>query len=227
MANRAIRGEACRSVTGVRGSLEIFLVTGDTRGAGQIVVVIDVAARARDRRVGAGQWKPRGAVVKVSLKPCIDVMARLAICRKAGLHVIRRHGALEIPHVAGIALRRQTRELSGRAALMAGDAIDRCVRTNQWEAIFMRTYGLKRHIPADYAVALFAICSELAAMNISVTVGTLSAYIAEDRLGMALGAFHPGMHAPQRIAGLVVIELGNRADRLPTCLRMAVLARNG
>ena len=44
---------------------------------------------------------------------------------------------------------------------------------------------------------------------------------------MAFGAGHLFVHAAQRITRAVVIELGIRPDRLPTCVGMAVLARHG
>jgi hypothetical protein len=43
---------------------------------------------------------------------------------------------------------------------------------------------------------------------------------------MALNAIHLRVHAAQRIAGFIVVEFRNGADRLPTCLCMAILARD-
>ena len=44
---------------------------------------------------------------------------------------------------------------------------------------------------------------------------------------MTLGAGDGGVHAAQRIARLVVVELGKGADRLPAIRGVAVLARDG
>lgn len=110
---------------------------------------------------------------------------------------------------------------------MAGNAIDCGMRTDQREAVFVSAYRLQGYIPADHAVALLAIGAELPPMNIGMAVGAVRADVAEYRFGMALHAVNLCMHAPQRIAGRVVIEFGNRADRFPTRLCVAVLAWNG
>lgn len=110
---------------------------------------------------------------------------------------------------------------------MACDAIDSGMRPDQREAIRVCAHCLQRHIPADYCVALLAIRAELPSMNISVTVGTLSAYIAEYQFGMTLNAIDLDVHAPKGIAGRIVIEFWNRADRFPTRLCVAIFAGNG
>ena|SRR5689334_18012602 len=110
---------------------------------------------------------------------------------------------------------------------MAGDAIHGRMRSNEREPVFVCPHGLQGDIPADHAVALLAIRAELASMNIGMTVGTVRAYVAEYRLSMALDAAHLRVHAAQRIACRIVVEFWDRADRLPTRLGMAILARDG
>ena len=229
MARLAIRGKATEHVIGIRSALEIRHVTGGASGTcgRQIEVVIHMAGSAGHAHVRAGQRKSRGAVVKVGHQPGIDPVAGLAIGGKAGRHVIRRQRVLEIPHVAGIALRRKPGELSAGPVLMAPDAIHRGMGADEREAIFVSAYRLQRHIPADHAVALLATGAKLPAMNIGVTVRAPRAYVAEYQLGMALGAIHLGVHAAQGIAGLVVVEFRNRADRFPARLCMAILAGDG
>lgn len=73
----------------------------------------------------------------------------------------------------------------------------------------------------------FAIRAELASMNIRVAIGATGTCILEDKRGVALGAARALVHSPQRIAGVVVIELGDGANRLPTRVRVTVLTRNG
>jgi len=229
MARLAIRGKATEHVIGIRSALEIRHVTGGASGTcgRQIEVVIHMAGSAGHAHVRAGQRKSRGAMVKVGHQPGIDPVAGLAIGGKAGRHVIRRQRVLEIPHVAGIALRRKPGELSAGPVLMAPDAIHRGMGADEREAIFVSAYRLQRHIPADHAVALLATGAKLPAMNIGVTVRAPRAYVAEYQLGMALGAIHLGVHAAQGIAGLVMVELRNRADRFPARLCMAILAGDG
>ena len=50
--------------------------------------------------------------------------------------------------------------------------------------------------------------------------------IAEDRFHVTFRARHCLMHAPQRVARLIVIEFRDRADWPPRSCRVAVLARN-
>jgi hypothetical protein len=44
--------ESCRNMVRIGGSLKILQMTGDARGRGQVVVVIDMAIRALPRRNG-------------------------------------------------------------------------------------------------------------------------------------------------------------------------------
>lgn len=73
-------------------------------------------------------------------------------------------------------------------------------------------------------MAAFAVGAELATMDIGVTVGAMRADVAEDKRGVALRAGNLLMHAAQRIASVIVVELGNGADRFPTRVCVAVLA---
>lgn len=60
-------------------------------------------------------------------------------------------------------------------------------------------------------------------MNVGVAILAASAHIAEHHLHVALDASHILVQAPQRIPSLVVIEFGNRTDRLPALRRVTVL----
>lgn len=83
------------------------------------------------------------------------------------------------------------------------------------------------HAPAIYRVALLACRTELPPVNVSVAVGAFHAHVRKNQIGMALPARDFLVHAAQRILRLVVIKLGDVADRLPTRKGMAVLTRNG
>ena len=61
-------------------------------------------------------------------------------------------------------------------------------------------------------------------MNIGVAVLATLSDIGEDGFHVTLRTSHGLMHAAQWITGLVVIEFGNGADRLPGTRRVAVLA---
>jgi hypothetical protein len=111
---------------------------------------------------------------------------------------------------------------------MARDAINGCVRSDQWEAIFVSADSLQGHIPTNHAVALLAVRTKLPAMNVGVTVRAPSADVTEYQPGMALDAIHFDVHALKWISGLlVVIKLRDCADRFPTCLCVAIFAGDG
>jgi hypothetical protein len=63
-------------------------------------------------------------------------------------------------------------------------------------------------------------------VDIRVTLRAFLADVGKHQFDVAFRALHLFMHAPQRIVGLVVIELRNAAYGLPTQRRMTVLARN-
>ena len=81
-------------------------------------------------------------------------------------------------------------------------------------------------MPAFDGMALFAIGTHLALVDVSVAVGALFAHIRKHRLDVALRACHALVHAAQRILGGVVIELRNCTNRLPRAQGVTVLAGN-
>ncbi len=80
--------------------------------------------------------------------------------------------------------------------------------------------------PAADRVALRAVGTKLAPMNVCVTIGAILADIGKDRLDVTLGAANLFVHPAQRIVRAVVVELKIGADRTPAAGRMAVLTRN-
>lgn len=85
---------------------------------------------------------------------------------------------------------------------------------------------LHGYLPAVDAVARLALGAHLPSMNVRVAIGAPGTGVGEHRLGVALRAGHARVHPAQGIAGSVVIEFGNRADRLPPNCGVAVLASN-
>src|SRR5260370_13676500 len=75
-------------VIGVRRVVVIRDVATRTNSGQRGVVVVHVAARARNGDVGAGKWKRRVVVVKRALTPSYRVMAHLAGGRKTQLTMI-------------------------------------------------------------------------------------------------------------------------------------------
>jgi hypothetical protein len=74
-------------------------------------------------------------------------------------------------------------------------------------------------------MALLTVGSKLALVDVGVAVLAALSYVGENGPDMAFGAWDGYVHAPQRIFGLVMIELWDRADRFPRIGRVAVLAR--
>ena len=135
-------------------------------------------------------------------------------------------GIDEVFLMAREAHRRQSLELADRRALVAGIAIQRGVRADQREAIHVLIDLLNGNVPAPHGMALLAVRSHLALVDISVTVRALGSYIREHQLGVALRAAHALVHTPQRVFCGVVIKFGHRPDRLPAAQRVAVLTGN-
>ena len=123
----------CRShVVGIGRSLEVLQVAAHTGSRGQVVIVVDVALRALQRRMRARERKPGVVVIEAGLCPRSRVVALLASLREAGTHVIRVRGALEILEVAVHAVRVRTLQ-AVIVVHVALSARDRCVRARQRE----------------------------------------------------------------------------------------------
>ena len=91
--------ETSRNVIHRRGRVVVIrLVARDASGAGQVVVIVDVAVGAGSRRHGmtATQREPGSTVIKRSIQPGAGAMALLAGLREVRCHVIRIGRALEV-----------------------------------------------------------------------------------------------------------------------------------
>ena len=136
-------------------------------------------------------------------------------------------GVLPNLEVAGIALRGKAVENSVGELRVALIALSGRVRAEKREAVLVILDLLNGDIPTVNGVTLGAIRTHLAAMNIGVAIRAIFADIAEYRLDMALRAFHIFVHAAERIAGFVVVELGHSANGTPGCGTVAVFAWEG
>lgn len=109
---------------------------------------------------------------------------------------------------------------------MALVAFHNRVRAQQREPVEVVFDRLHRNIPARGSVALGAVCAHLTAVKIRVAVRTIFAHVREDCFHVAVRAAHFFMHSAKRIGSGVVIEFRKSANRVPTGVCMAVLARN-
>ena len=107
MAALAGRREARRNVVHRRlGAVVVRLMAGNAGGVRQMIVVIDMAKRARCARVPASQRKARRGVIELPVGPQYCVMAALAGRREVQSHVInRRLRAIVVGLVAAYASR--------------------------------------------------------------------------------------------------------------------------
>jgi len=191
----------------------------------QIVVVVDVAGRTWHIRMAIRQQESRRAVIELCAQPTVKGVARIAGGRKLRAHMVRIGGLLIIGQMTRGTGCREALELANSSALVAILALDRGVSPQEWETILVILYLLDSNIPPEYGVALRAIRAHFALVNVRVTILALLADISEDRLDVALRAFHFFVHASQRILGFVVVELGDSTNGPPSGGRVTVLTR--
>ena len=79
----------------------------------------------------------------------------------------------------------------------------------------MILHALRGDVPALHGVALRAIGTHLAAVNVRVAIGAIFSNVGEDRFGVALHALHFFVHAAEQVVGLVVIEFGDGSNGAP------------
>ena len=114
-------------------------------------------------------------MVKRRAEPRIHPMARLAGGRETRGHVVgyaraHRCGVLEIFRMAGIACRRQPRELADRSLLVAIIALQRGVCAYQRETVKVILNRLNRNSPPVHRMALLAVGPELPPVNVGMAV---------------------------------------------------------
>ena len=95
--------EVRADVVGIRSALEVFQVTGDASGAGQVVVVVNVTigAGAWWHGVQSGQRKTCAVVIERGIQPCACAMALLAGLREVRSRVVGIGRTLKVLEVAG------------------------------------------------------------------------------------------------------------------------------
>ena len=152
-----------RHMVRVRGPPEIGQVASDAIRRRAFEFPSDVARRALERGMHPSQREPREfQVIKVHAKPVVHAVALLAGSGETRGHVAGAGSVLIVSCVAGIALRCQSLELSGRCALMAGVALQCGMCAEQREPILVLLDLLYCHLPSLDRVALFTISSKLA-----------------------------------------------------------------
>ena len=99
---------------------------------------------------------------------------------------------------------------------MTGIASERRVRTDQGEAILMLFDVPNRDLPPLDCVAVFALRSQLPAMDVGVAIGAAVAHFGKNKVRMTLRAVDQRrVHAAQWKCSFVVIKVRPRANRFP------------
>lgn len=105
-------------------------------------------------------------------------------------------------------------------------ALNSSVSAEKREAILVIFHLLDSGIPAANRMTLLAIGAEFPPVNVCMAIGAGLANISENRLDVALRAFHFFVHAAQWVISTVVIKLWIGANRTPTARRVAIFARD-
>jgi len=175
-----------------------------------------------------GQQESGRTMVELGVEPVVKrEMTGFAGRRELCGNVVGIGGFLKIRQVARHACGRKPQEIAGGGVLMALIAFHDCMRAEQRKSIEVLLNRLSGHLPAENCMALSAVASELTTVHVRVAIRAVLAHIGEDRLDVALRAGDFLVQPAERIARGVVIEFGNRPDRAPTRVGVAILTRNG
>jgi hypothetical protein len=178
-----------RDVIRICGSAEIWHVAPYADRRRPLVLATHVATQAIEGGVRAGEGVAcKFQMIKASAEPSCDGMTLFASARETGGGVVGGCRLLIGCGVAGIALERESLELSNRSALVAAVALQRCMRADQRKPVLMIPHSLERDLPALHSMAPLAIGTHLPTVDIGVAVSALCASICKHQLCVALGA---------------------------------------
>jgi len=212
-------------VIGIISGGEILGMAAHAISRSSLEIAARVARRALQVGMHAGQGKAgETQVIKLGSEPGVYAVARLAGGGETGGGMVGIGGLLELGGMAADAIGGESLELAHRRILVATVALQQGMRSHKRKAVEVLLNGLHPDPPPLYRVAIFAAGAELAPMDIRVAVRALRARIAEHQVGMALAAGDSFMHPAQWKLGLIVIKLGDIADRLPGCEAVTILA---
>ena len=227
VAHRAIVGQARRNVGRISRRDKLLLMARVAGCRGAFEPVVDVARDAVERGVHSGECKASQLeMIEFGPKPVVHGVAAFAGDGKTRSNVIEG-GGFEVLLMAGVAGGGQALELPAGGAFVACLALHHGMRADERKAVLVILNVFVGDLPALHGMATITIGAELATMHVGVAIGAMRTYILEHEGRVALRAPHVLVHSPQRIAGVVVIELGEGADRLPTRVRVTVLTRDG
>jgi hypothetical protein len=115
-------------------------------------------------------------------------------------------------------------ELSDSANFMARVTIHESMCADERKTILMLIDVVNRYLPAICVVAQFAFRAILPAMQVRMAVLTFFWHVAEVKVSMTINALYYRVATAQREPGLRVLELHFLPQRLPSLLRVTLLA---
>jgi hypothetical protein len=167
----------------------------------------------------------QGGVIEFGSLPAIRSMTGLALHRELRGNVVRILRLLVIAQVTAHAFRAQADEHARGGSAMAGIAGYGRVGAKQRESVQVVFHRIRGDPPASDGMAVLARGSELAAMDVGVTIRALLTYLAEYFTDVTPAACHILVQASQGVLSLgVMVELWFGAYRLPAHAGVAALA---
>ena len=203
------------------------------RNARKVVIVVDVALRASERRVRTIEDESGHAVIESRAEPTVELRVAVLAVRgsegRTGTGVRRIVGFLPVAQVAGLTVGRKAVENSGGGLFVTLFALHGSVSAEERETIEVIFDLLYRNVPALHGVTLFAGRAQLMPVDVfvRVTIDAILTDVGEHRLDVALDALHFFVHAAQRISCFVMVKFGNRTDRTPARGGVTIFTRNG
>jgi hypothetical protein len=94
------------------------------------------------------------------------------------------------------------------------------------KAVLVIAHLLHGDIPTLHGMALRAVRTHLAAVDVGVAIGAVLAHVGEYGFYVALRALHFFMQAAEGVFRFVVIEFRDRADGPPARRGVTIFARN-
>jgi hypothetical protein len=223
------KSSASRDVRRVIGLLPLGKVAILASARSEIVVVVDVASGTSQIGMAVGKQKARGAVIEFSTEPTVETVACRALTGSksgTGAGVRRIGGVLPVFQMAGITLGGEAEKLTDGSTGMTRLARNGGMSAEKRETILVILDLLGSEFPTLDGMALRAVRTQLASVNIGMTVGAIFADVGEYRLYVALNAFHFFVHAAKRVLGFAVVEFRDSADRAPSSGSVAIFAGN-
>src|SRR5262249_19653443 len=161
----------------IGGLLIIGQVATNAGRRSPLVPPADMASDAIQGGVHACQRESCGRVIELCPEPMVDGVALLTLDWKGGRRMLGGGRLLISFLMTGVALNRQTHELTDGLALVTVRAVQSRMPAEQRKTVCMFSNRLQNNAPALHCVALFAVRPHLATVNVCMTVSAVDSGI--------------------------------------------------